>query len=329
MRKMNFEPHDPGSTVTLKLKYSPLSIPSSAQAGFLDWPAFLRYLNARATSGVEIIHLGNSPEARYIRSIDISGCIGTLVLEHHPTRPELTLTIRGDAVRHANEIAARVRRICDLDVDLAHVHQILGVDRSLRPLLTASPGIRVPGAWSAFELLVRTIVGQQVTVKAATTIIGRIASRFGQRLKLGNEPSPLLLFPTPLAIAEGDLTGIGMPGKRIETLRFVARAVADQTIPDIEQTGNNDAIKTALLSIPGIGPWTVEYFALRALRDTDAWPESDLVLKRATNQLCDSTSLAANRKHAMQWSPYRGYVAMHFWHRAAQMASGSTELPYS
>jgi DNA-3-methyladenine glycosylase II len=112
-----------------------------------------------------------------------------------------------------------------------------------------------------------------------------------------------------------------MPGKRIGTLQSVARAIADQAIPDIEQMGNNDAIKAALLNIPGIGPWTVEYFALRALRDTDAWPESDPVLKRATNQLCDSTSLAANRNHAAQWSPYRGYVAMHLWHRAAQMAS--------
>lgn len=289
------------STTTLALAYIPP----------LDWRFFLRYLGARATPGVEAV----IEPGRYVRTIEVGGDCGRLALSHHPEEDRLLLEIQGEVTRHTPTVLARVRLMFDLDVNLALVHETLRSDPGLGPLLSAAPGIRVPGAWCPFELLVRTIVGQQVTVKAATTIIGRIASRLGTPVDGANPGEPSFLFPSPRAIADGSLASIGMPSKRAEALQNVARAIADKAIPfpSIDLPGNPDEIRQALLERPGIGPWTVEYFALRALRDPDAWPATDLILRRAVAQLHQATSPAIER-----WKPYRGYAAMHLWNNAAQ-----------
>jgi DNA-3-methyladenine glycosylase II len=204
----------------------------------------------------------------------------------------------------------------DLDIDLSAVHAVLGTDPCLAPMLATHPGLRVPGAWSAFELLVRTIVGQQVTVKAATTIIGRIASRLGQPMGGSEDGGPAFLFPTPRALADGNLDGIGMPSRRVACLQNVARAIAERTIPFPDTNEDTDGVKEALLALPGIGTWTVEYFALRALRDPDAWPGSDLALRRAVERFAEASGESAACV-SDRWRPYRAYAAIHLWNAAA------------
>ncbi|WP_406695707.1 AlkA N-terminal domain-containing protein [Singulisphaera sp. Ch08] len=286
-------------TVTYELDYSPP----------LDWPFFLQYLGARATVGVEAVE-----GERYVRTFAWEGCSGSLSLSQHPTDARLLLTIRGEVGAHSEAILGRVRQMFDLDTNLALVHAVLGTDPHLGPLLAASPGIRVLGAWSPFELLVRTIVGQQVTVKAATTIMGRIVSRLGKAVVALNPGGPSFLFPTPRTIADGNLEAIGMPSKRVLTLQNVARAIADATITFPEPDGDVVGVKEALLKMPGIGPWTVEYFALRALRDADSWPGTDLVIRRILEQF----ERAGPAIQVEQWRPYRGYAAVHLWNKATR-----------
>ena len=281
----------------------------------LDWPFFLRFLGARATPGVEAVDRG-----RYVRTVEVDGAVGKFVVEPHPTFQRLLVTVQGEAATQARAVLGRVRRMFDLDVDLPSVHATLGADPLLRPLLDAAPGIRIPGAWSAFELLVRAIVGQQVAVKAATTIMGRIVGRLGTPVDGGGDAGPSFLFPSPRAVAEGDLSSIGMPTKRALALQNVARAIAGSAIPFPEAGGVVDGVKEALIELPGIGPWTVEYFALRALGDADAWPGTDLILRRAIEPHSDS---ATTPRGPACWRPYRGYAAMHLWNRAAQEATRS------
>jgi DNA-3-methyladenine glycosylase II len=279
---------------TFELEYSPP----------LDWAFFLRYLGVRATPGVETAENG-----RYIRTFATGRSAGTLCVSHHPTAARLVVATDGDATAEAGPIARRIRRMFDLDADLPSIHRRLGADPRLKSLLDDFPGIRIPGAWSAFELLVRTIVGQQVTVKAATTIIGRIAGRLGTPSNSPDGDGPFLLFPPPEDVARGRLDTIGMPARRVAALRNVARVIAEMAIP-FSGTGEGVAgVRKALLGQPGIGPWTVEYFALRALREPDAWPETDLILRRSIERQASSPS---------QWRPYRGYAAMHLWNEASR-----------
>ena len=268
----------------------------------LDWLFFLRYLASRAALGVEFIHNNT-----YWRPIEIEGRTGTITITHDDSANQLLLTIQGDATAHADKIIPRVRTIFDLDADLASVHRVLGADPVLGPLVSRNPGLRVPGAWSPFELLVRTIVGQQVTVKAATTIMGRIASRFGTSISGAAMTEPVYHFPTPAVLARANWEGIGMPGKRVEALKAVARAIGEGVITFPEPGEDTAAFRADLLQLPGIGPWTVEYFGIRALRDPDAWPATDLVLKRAIEQ-----GAVPER-----WRPWRGYAAMRLWNGAA------------
>lgn len=284
----------------------------------LDWEFFLQYLGARATLGVETVEGG-----RYIRTIALGKSPGRLIVSHHPTKARVLVTIEGEVGTRYDDILKRVRRIFDLEIDLAAVHSVLGADPTLGPLLAAAPGVRVPGAWSPFELLVRTIVGQQVTVKAATTIMGRIASRLGEPVDTSGPAGPSFLFPTPRAIADGDLEAIGMPSRRVQTLQNVARAIADATIPFPDSGGHEAEVKAALLKLPGIGPWTVAYFALRALRDADAWPGTDLVLRR----ILDSSASESPTIDSERWRPYRGYAAMHFWNQAARESIKTKAFP--
>lgn len=278
-------------SITIQLPYTPP----------LDWPFFLRYLASRAAQGVEFIH-----DNTYRRPIEIEGRTGTITVIQNESAAHLQLTIQGDATAHADKIIPRVRTIFDLDADLPSIHHALVADPVLGPLIARNPGLRVPGAWSPFELLVRTIVGQQVTVKAATTIMGRIASRFGTPIVVAGMDAHAYHFPSPAKLARAHWDGIGMPGKRVAALQAVARAIDEGTITFPAPGEDTAPFRAGLLQLPGIGPWTVEYFAIRALRDPDAWPASDLVLKRAVEQGGTPEG----------WRPWRGYAAMHLWNGA-------------
>lgn len=292
-----------GDSVRFPLDYSPP----------FDWSFILRYLQARATPGVEWVD-----EDRYGRTITVGRAMGHLEVANQAAKRRLVVTVRGEVKDHATAISERVARIFDLRIDMSRVHCVLSADPWLGPLVRARPGVRVPGSWSAFELIVRAIVGQQVSVKAASTIMGRIAGRLGSRVEDGSRGESYLLFPGPRAIAEGDLDQIGMPSKRVAAVRGVAQAVADELIPFSDDGTVADGVKQALLGLPGIGPWTAEYFALRGLRDGDAWPGSDLVLARSLAAFVPEGTASERLAVSERWRPWRAYAAIHLWNKASQ-----------
>ena len=203
-------------------------------------------------------------------------------------------------------IAERCRAVLDLGADPARIAQTLAADSTLAPLVAARPGIRVPGAWDGFELVVRAVLGQQVSVRGATTLAGRLAVRFGEPL-----PAPrgsiTHLFPEPDSLAGAAIEAIGIPSARAETIRLLARAVAAGQLR-LEPSSPFEETRARLRAIPGIGDWTVEYVAMRALRDPDAFPAGDLGLRRALG-IGPRDVLARGDA----WRPWRAYAALHLW----------------
>ncbi|RQH06193.1 DNA-3-methyladenine glycosylase family protein [Paraburkholderia dinghuensis] len=295
-----------------------------------DWPRVLRFFAGRATPGVEIVEDG-----AWRRAIDFRDVSGTLTVRRHVRKRCLVVQIDGPVSAHAAALAAPLARMFDTQADPAAIAAHFADDPWLAPLVAAAPGLRVPGAWSGFELVVRAIVGQQVSVKAATTIIGRLVQRVGQRIESHPHEHTAWRFPTPAALAAADLAGIGMPGKRVAALQGFADAVVSGTVA-IERHSHGDrpasadtacdldAMRASLLALPGIGPWTVEYVAMRAWRDQNAWPATDLVLMQAITAR-DPALLrpAQQRARSDAWQPWRAYAAMHLWNELADRASAA------
>jgi AraC family transcriptional regulator, regulatory protein of adaptative response / DNA-3-methyladenine glycosylase II len=201
-------------------------------------------------------------------------------------------------------VGARERLVLGLDADHTLIEPALRRDPLLAPLVAARPGLRVAGAWDGFELAVRAVLGQQVSVAAGRGLAERIAARHGQPLP---EPVGSLtrLFPGPETLASVQLDG--MPASRARAVRALAQAVAGGLAIDERQ--DRASVRAALLELPGIGPWTVEYIAMRALRDPDAFPASDLVLRNALG----GVSAAEALRRAEAWRPWRSYAAMYLW----------------
>ncbi|WCM19875.1 DNA-3-methyladenine glycosylase 2 family protein [Paraburkholderia bryophila] len=284
-----------------------------------DWPRLLRFFGGRATPGVEAVEDG-----AYRRAIDWAGDSGTLSVRLHPRKRCLVATIDGPASRHADALAAPIARMFDLRAEPKKIAAELAADPWLAPLVEAVPGLRVPGAWSGFELVVRAIVGQQVSVKAATTIIGRLVQRAGERIEGHPHENTAWRFPTPAALAAVDLALIGMPGKRVAALQGFAHAVATGEVPLDSTSADTATLRAALLARPGIGPWTVEYVAMRVWRDADAWPASDLVLMQSITARDPSlVRPAQQRARTDAWRPWRAYAAMHLWNEIADRAGGA------
>jgi len=284
-----------------------------------DWPRILRFFAGRATLGVETVEDG-----AYKRAIEWLGEPGTLSVTRHATKPCLVATIDGAASRHAKPIGEHLTRMFDLRADATAIAAHLARDPWFAPLTQAVPGLRVPGAWSGFELVVRAIVGQQVSVKAASTIIGRLVQRAGTPVPDHAHADTAWRFPTPAALARVDLDKIGMPGKRVAALQGFAREVATGALPLDDPRADRGELRAALLAMPGIGPWTVEYVAMRALRDPDAWPGTDLILMQALAARDPSMAKAAAlRARAENWRPYRAYAALHVWNEIADRAGSA------
>ena len=285
-----------------------------------DWPRILRFFAGRATPGVEAVEDG-----AYRRAIDWGGDSGTLTVRPHARKRCIVATIDGPVGRHAAALAAPIARMFDLRADPKVIGTHFAADPWLAPLIEAAPGLRVPGAWSAFELVVRAIVGQQVSVKAATTIIGRLVLRAGQRIDDHPHERTAWRFPTPAALAAVDLAQIGMPGKRVAALQGMAAAVASGAVPLDSDTGvDTAALRTALLALPGIGPWTVEYVAMRAWRDADAWPAWDLVLMQSIAARDPALQRPTQQRvRSDAWRPWRAYAAMHLWNEVTDRAGAA------
>ena len=170
----------------------------------------------------------------------------------------------------------------------------------------ASPGLRVPGCWDGFELATRAILGQQVTVKGATTLAGRLVRAFGRTASASAGLTHI--FPRPETLADTRLNSIGLPAARAETIRALARAVCDRQI-GFEGIVDCDAFLSRLCELPGIGQWTAQYVAMRALGEPDAFPVGDIGLLRAL-ELKTARQLQAR---AEPWRPWRAYAAMYLW----------------
>jgi AraC family transcriptional regulator, regulatory protein of adaptative response / DNA-3-methyladenine glycosylase II len=244
------------------------------------------------------------------------GCHGTIAVAPVPGRDALRVTVRIGTVRALPAIVARIRRVFDLGADVGTIAAQLAEDPSLAPLVAARPGVRVPGAWDCFELAVRAVLGQQITVAAARRLAGKLAAAYGEPLALaGTELAPALttVFPRPERLAAADLARLGMPRRRAAALTALAAAAAtDATLfrPDEDL----DAAVTRLRAFPGIGEWTAQYIAMRALREPDAFPAADLGLLRAmTGADGVRPTPPGLLARAEGWRPWRAYAAQHLW----------------
>ncbi|QRY76988.1 DNA-3-methyladenine glycosylase 2 family protein [Pseudomonas sp. PDNC002] len=276
-----------------------------------DWKQFHDHFALRSLAGVECL----SPR-RYARSVRVGSEIGWFSVRPLEDSAELELDIHL-APQHAQALAARVSKMFDLDSDPLHIAEHFQADPLLAPLLLQAPGLRLPTAFDPFEQAVRAIVGQQVTVKAAVTIVGRLVQRLGEELPGDCEGQPTRLFPTPQALADADLAGIGMPGKRVETLQRFAAACASGALALHIDDGAEDLVKR-LCALPGIGPWTAEYVALRAFGDPDAFPTADLGLLKSPVWGSEGITARELQRRAEAWRPWRAYAAVYLWHAYSQ-----------
>jgi DNA-3-methyladenine glycosylase II len=214
----------------------------------------------------------------------------------------------------------------NLDLNPAEIQHHFSSDPILGPLVHRNPALRLPAAFDPFEQAVRAVVGQQVSVKAAVTITGRIAQRLGMRVKSAPSGMPDLLFPGPRDIAQGDLSDIGMPSKRAGALQNFASAIVDGRL-DLTNTKGADALVAALCKLPGIGPWTAEYIALRAFGEPDAFPASDLGLLKAPVWGEGGMNATDLKQRAEAWRPRRAYAAIHLWQDYSPWTASKTSPP--
>lgn len=269
-----------------------------------DHAWLMTLLAGRAAPGVERVE--SDVYRRTVAFGDVTGWI-----EVAPDRQRY-LRVRASASlgAHLLRVASNVRRVFDLDADPATIARVLSADPRLRKAVLARPGLRVPGAWEPWEIAMRAIVGQQVTVAGATTIVGRIIERAGTPIATPFE-GLTRMFPAPAAVAAADLSGIGMPGARVAALQRFAAGLAGGSIR-LETAGTHEDTVRSLCAIQGIGPWTAEYIALRALGEPDAFPAGDLGLRKALGNGAPATEkdVAAASE---AWRPWRGYAAMYLW----------------
>ena len=301
-----------GEWITLRLPY---------RAPY-DWDGLIGFLALRAIEGVESV----SPE-RYARSIAVGADRGLLIVTPAPG-DEVKVAVRFGKIAALPLIIAKVRRVFDLAADPAHIGEHLARDARLAPLVAARPGLRVPGAWDGFELAVRAILGQQITVIAARRLAGRIVRGWGEGLPAdiaGLIDGITHVFPGAERLAAADLSVLPMPRARSASLQSLARAVAADPMLFGPRRGLDEAIG-ALKALPGIGEWTAQYIAMRELREPDAFPSGDVALMRALQDGDGPRPTHAQMMaRAEAWRPWRAYAAVHLWASLAPGAAKSGE----
>lgn len=279
-----------------------------------DFAAVLDFLRSRALPGLE--HVDGHSCARAFGTPDKPGWLR--VSAWGDGAHALRLELHGATPTQLQPLVSRVRRVFDLDADPHAIDAALAADPALRRMLKRRPGLRLPGAWDGFELAVRAVLGQQVSVAAARTLARRLLQRLGTTLPTPLGPGLDLLFPAPAALADADLDGLGITGARIATLRGIARALVEGDV-DFRPERTLDEFVARWTALRGIGAWTAHYIALRALSHPDAFPAEDLILRRA---LVPGTTLGAKQlaARAEAWRPWRGYAVMHLWRSTSDEA---------
>ena len=269
----------------------------------LDWERMVGFLGQRAIPGVEMVRDG-----AYCRTVRAERggreFTGEVEVRHEPAMGMLRVRLSDGLLPVCAAVVERIRRLFDLQADPEAIAAVLC------PLADGCPGLRLPGCVDGFEMAVRAVLGQQISVAGARTLAGRMASRFGDAMETSGA-GLTHLFPSARRLAgvsAEEIARVGMPGKRAQTVAALARAVADGKVL-LEPGGDIEVSLAALRAIPGIGEWTAQYIAMRALAWPDAFPHGDLGLQKALGER-DSKKIL---KMAEKWRPWRAYAALHLW----------------
>ncbi|HET9622499.1 MAG TPA: AlkA N-terminal domain-containing protein [Kofleriaceae bacterium] len=284
-----------------------------------DWPAMRAFFAARAIDGVEHVDRVGGRD-RYVRSFVHGDTPGTVAIVHVPARARLAVTIRCADRAAVPAVLARVRRVFDTGADVAAIAAHLAHDDLLAPLVARRPGLRVPGGWDGFELAMRAVLGQQVTVEAARRLAGQLVRLCGGAVADPDHPAVTRTFPRSADVAAADLSSLGMPGARKRTLIAIAEAaLAEPRL--FEPLATIEATVARLCTIRGVGAWTAHYIALRAAREPDAFPASDIgLLRGAAGPDGARPTPDALAARAERWRPWRAYAAQHLWAADAERA---------
>ncbi len=293
------------SVLTINLAYRPP----------FNWLQIERYFQSRLSEGVDLFS-----EAVYRRDLQLYEQYGKIRVSHNANSRSLTLEVPGVFWRHLPKIIRKTRQLFDLDSDPQSIDHHLSQDPYLTKTIEMKPGIRILGSWSFFELSLRTIIGQQITVVGAATITRRLVEKNGEpiedsfRRAMVSHDQPIhCLFPTAEHLVNADLSNIGLTATRIETIKRFSEAYLRNTFR-FKAGVDSKMVMASLMSVKGIGPWTANYIAMRALRDPDAFPAADLALLKAYNKFNgDAVSAAELLSVSEKWRPWRGYAAMYLW----------------
>ncbi|PXX45097.1 DNA-3-methyladenine glycosylase II [Undibacterium pigrum] len=299
-----------GEGVSLKLAYRPP----------YAWDAVITYLAGRAMPGLEAV-IDEKGGKAYVRSVHMDGLEGWLKVAHLPAKQQLSLQVSPSLAPVLMPLMARVRQQFDLEANPAVIQSHLQSHALLAAQIQRTPGMRVPGAFDSFELAIRAVLGQQVSVAGATTVAGRLVTRFGQPV-VTPFAGVTHHFPSPQTIVDlsiDQLAGIGIPGARAATLQNIARFALDGGLQR-QLAASSDEMVARLKTVKGIGEWTAQYIAMRALRFSDAFPAGDLGLQKAAALLATPATPASERLTEKQlliiaqpWAPWRAYAALLLW----------------
>ncbi|MEO7980795.1 MAG: AlkA N-terminal domain-containing protein [Sporichthyaceae bacterium] len=292
----------------------------------------LRLATRRPFDGRWLLDLLGSKAVPGVESYDGTTFRRTLLLPHgeatvdlHPADDHVLATLRLEDPRDVVPAVARVRRLLDLDADSAAVDELLGADPLLGLLVAARPGIRVPGAVDGPEMAVRAVIGQQVSVAGARTVAGRLVTSYGKPLTRADD-GLTHHFPTVDVLAEVDPASLPMPRTRGRTVVGLAAAVAAGEV-DLDTAADRARTETALLALPGIGPWTADYLRMRVLGDPDSFLASDLGVRRGLERLGAAGDPRSAAAAAQAWRPWRSYALMHLWDVAMRPRTERKALP--
>ena len=285
-----------------------------------DWPAILAFLAARAIVGIEKIN-----GQRYTRTVMHDGEAGSVEVAHRGQSSCLAVTIKMPSVRSLSPVVSRLRQMFDLGADVTMIGAAMAHDSLLKKLLAARPGLRVPRAWDSFELAMRAVLGQQVSLQAGRQLTQTLVRLCGTQLAPAVSGDATLgwLFPTAAQVAAADLTPLRMPMARKRALLELAKA-ARQDPHLFDASANIEQTVSRLSAIAGVGEWTAHYIAMRAAGEADAFPATDVALLRCMEQQEGiRPSKAQFIERAQQWRPWRAYAAQHIWTAGAPCAAAS------
>ena len=276
-----------------------------------DWAHMRNFLATRALAGVERVD-----ERGYARTVAREGGHTLIRVNALPDEDALELRVSGAPAAALLQLSSVARHVFDLGADPQRIGVELATDALVGPLVRQQPGLRIPGAWDPFECAVRAVLGQQVSVAAGRRFAVRLVEQAGTPIRGGTD-GLTHLFPDAAVLAGANLQTLGITRSRAATLHALARAVLERRI---DFSAAPEEVVAAMARLPGIGPWTAQYVALRALGEPDALPTGDLVLRRMAAPADRLLSARELEARARDWQPWRGYAVIHLWHAAAQQA---------